>query len=375
MQDKEFDLLVFIGKMRPFHNGHRHVIETGLKRARHVAVFVGSANRPRSHGGLIFSAEESAAMVRAVYPVGTESGDRISVDLLDDWLHDNDFHWTMDVQRKVQTEVERLRSIMCRDIRVGLIGYSKDSTSYYLRKFPQWGSIDAGPHRNGRHVLSATDLRRGLREASRANLFSHLTSDAWTATVPVEIANWLVEWTKVPANLQHLADAVEAEDFSTNYKADHKFVGDNIHYEATHSTTDAVLIQSGHVLLVRRKFNPGKGLWALPGGFLKASEPTREGVTRELKEETKVKLGLGVLSLAFRFKQVFSDVNRGDARGRIITHAYLYLLNDRSELPEVEAADDAEHAEWVPLGLLDPKTMYSDHFWIIQKMINLIPVD
>ena len=48
-------------------------------------------------------------------------------------------------------------------------------------------------------------------------------------------------------------------------------------YAPTFVTTDAVVIQSGHVLLVKRRTAPGKGLWALPGGFLKevSTQPKR----------------------------------------------------------------------------------------------------
>ena len=42
-------------------------------------------------------------------------------------------------------------------------------------------------------------------------------------------------------------------------------------YPPTFVTTDAVVVQSGHILLIQRKAAPGKGLWALPGGFLNLS--------------------------------------------------------------------------------------------------------
>lgn len=359
-----FDLLTLIGKFRMFHNGHRHVVDEALKRTRNLLICIGSANRPRSRH-LPWIAEEVELMIRLVYPLDSEAGGRIKIVYLDDWMHDNDFMWLMNVHKAVAKEEKALRSLHGQraPIKTGLVGFSKDNTSYYLKKFPQWGSVDVGPYRQDGKIINATDLRA---------LFFARGEAALVPYVPRPVAGFIYDWTeRHPSTVSYLKDAIE---FAVDYKKKHRFVGTNA-YDPVHSTTDAVLIQSGHVLLVRRKFHPGKGLWALPGGFLKATEPTREAVTRELKEETKVAVKKGVLDLAFRFKVVFSDVNRSDDRGRIITHAYLYLLNDRAELPAIEAADDADKAEWVPLGLLDPRTMYSDHFFILMKLMYMLPVD
>jgi len=373
-QEEKFDLLSLIGKFRMFHNGHKHVVDEALKRTRNLLICIGSANRPRSHK-LPWTAEEVEKMIRLVYPQDSEDGGRIKIVQLDDWMHDGDFIWLMNVHRAVAKEQEALRSLVGKGvpIKTGLVGFSKDNTSYYLKKFPQWGSVDVGAYRQDGKILNATDLRA---------LFFAKGPQAITTFVPRQVAGLLHDWTEThTGTTQYLKEAI---GFASDYKDEHRFVGKvdketgrftGKSYNPTHNTTDAVLIQSGHVLMIRRKFHPGKGLWALPGGFLKDTEPTREAVTRELKEETKVAIKKGVLDLAFRFKTVFSDVNRSDDRGRIITHAYLYLLNDRAELPAIEAADDADRAEWVPLGLLDPRTTYSDHFWIVMKMINLIPVD
>jgi bifunctional NMN adenylyltransferase/nudix hydrolase len=363
-QEPTFDLLTLIGKFRMFHNGHVHVVEEALKKTRNLLICIGSANRPRTHK-LPWTAEEVEQMIRLVYPLDSEKGGRIKIVYLDDWMHDHDFMWLMNVHKAVDAEQKALRSLHGRDIpiKTGLVGFSKDHTSYYLKKFPQWGSVDVGAYRQDGRIINATDLRA---------LFFARGPSSLTLFIPRQVSGFIFDWAeRHPNTVKYMQDAI---DFAIDYKKKHRFVGTNA-YDPVHSTTDAILIQSGHVLLIRRKFHPGKGLWALPGGFLKSTEPTREAVTRELKEETKVGVSRGVLDLAFRFKQVFSDVNRSDDRGRIITHAYLYLLNDRAELPVIEANDDADRAEWVPLGLLDPRNMYSDHFFIIMKMINLIPVD
>jgi ADP-ribose pyrophosphatase YjhB (NUDIX family) len=51
--------------------------------------------------------------------------------------------------------------------------------------------------------------------------------------------------------------------------------------------------EAGHVLLIRRGFEPGRGLWAQPGGFLEVDETVTEGAIRETLEETGLHVAPG----------------------------------------------------------------------------------
>ncbi len=51
-------------------------------------------------------------------------------------------------------------------------------------------------------------------------------------------------------------------------------------------TADAVVTQHAHVLLIERKDNPGRGLKALPGGFVGKKERVKAAFIRELNAET-----------------------------------------------------------------------------------------
>jgi 8-oxo-dGTP diphosphatase len=103
-------------------------------------------------------------------------------------------------------------------------------------------------------------------------------------------------------------------------------------------TTDCVIFDNaGRVVLIRRKNEPFKGSYALPGGFVDIGETVEAACRREVQEEVGIELG--DLSLI----GVYSDPKR-DPRGHTVSAAYLALL-PRAVAPR--AGSDAEGAEWV----------------------------
>ena len=144
-------------------------------------------------------------------------------------------------------------------------------------------------------------------------------------------------------------------------------------YPPVFVTVDAVVRCAGHVLLVRRGQAPGKGLYAVPGGFIEQRETAYQSAVRELREETT--LGLLEMSLRQQLKAVavFDHPDRSQ-RGRTITHAHYFDLGERP-LPEVRAGDDAAAAEWVPVGdLLELEDQFlDDHFHMLDHFLGLTP--
>jgi 8-oxo-dGTP diphosphatase len=103
-------------------------------------------------------------------------------------------------------------------------------------------------------------------------------------------------------------------------------------------TTDCVISdQAGRVLLIRRKNEPFKGAYALPGGFVDVGETVEAGCRREVAEET----GLAVSAL--RLVGVYSDPSR-DPRGHTVSVVFAAVL---PEGPQPQPGSDAAGAEWV----------------------------
>lgn len=113
------------------------------------------------------------------------------------------------------------------------------------------------------------------------------------------------------------------------------------------------------ILLIQRKYEPFKGQWAIPGGFVIEYESLEEAVTRELKEETGV--SINYLEQLY----TFGSVNR-DPRGRVVSVAYFGLIHPDGHT--LEATTDAEKAQWFEMDTL-PELSF-DHKEIIEVAID-----
>lgn len=340
MENKAFnyDYCVFIGRFSPFQLAHRDILAHAVGVAKNVIVVIGSANTARTIKNP-WSASERQEMIIDALPESPVR-DRISFIHMNDYLY-NDNLWISTLQSKIGEITDYSDS-------VALIGCDSDETSYYLKLFPQYKYIQ---HETGIN-FHATQVRD----------FYFSQDAAYKSMVPERTAGYLEEFKKTQA----FAYVKQEKEFIDNYREQWR----GAPFPPIFMTVDNVVIKSGHVLVVNRKHNPGKGLLALPGGFVNQKEKLQDAALRELKEETGIKINISDLRKSIIETKVFDDPQRS-ARGRTITNAYLINLG-MGTLPQVKGMDDAERAQW--LSLSDFHSMsnefFEDHWHIVSYFVS-----
>jgi 8-oxo-dGTP diphosphatase len=122
-------------------------------------------------------------------------------------------------------------------------------------------------------------------------------------------------------------------------------------------TIDIILSEnsnSNRVLLIKRKKDPFKDYFSLPGGFVNEGETVEDAVRREAEEELLVKVEpIDILG-------VYSDPNR-DPRGHIMSITFIVKIT-RGEL---KAGDSVTELKWIGINNLENIKLGFDHLKIL----------
>ena len=248
---------IFIGRFQPLHNAHLEVIKNALREAEKVIIVVGSHHRARS---LVnpWTYEERAEMIMGA--LSPEHQGRVIIVPARDYLYCN-LTWLTGIQNTISQVVGDSKSVK-------IIGHFKDDSSFYLKLFPQW-TLVSQPNYFG---IDATDIRKELFASGGVN----------QCLVPLNVAEYLLEYN----NTDECKVLAKEQMFLDNYKKR----WETAPFEPVFVTTDAVVVQAGHVLLIKRGMNPGKNMYALPGGFLqknKLATAKRLGADYTINSKTK----------------------------------------------------------------------------------------
>ncbi|MEM7000531.1 MAG: bifunctional nicotinamide-nucleotide adenylyltransferase/Nudix hydroxylase [Pseudomonadota bacterium] len=335
--DNRFDYLVFIGRFQPFHRGHASVVYEALRQSDKLIVLVGSSNRPRSPRNP-WTFQERRNMILQGLPA--ELHPRLHVRSLADACYD-DLRW----QENVCTAVTAITGPA--DVRVGIIGHCKDQTSYYLRLFPEWPLLQV----EDSSQISATPIREQFFEQGVVR----------TEDVAVGVAACMRASRSCAEMSAVGAEMAAAQRYRSRWQ--------HTPYPPAFVTVDAVVVHYDQILLIQRRSQPGKNLWALPGGFVDAQESLEAALLRELAEETGLQLTPAEYTAYVRTHCLFDEPQRS-VRGRTFSHAHLVQLPRSLPVPAVRGGDDAAAARWVALDALRPEHMFEDHYFIIQKLVR-----
>lgn len=127
-------------------------------------------------------------------------------------------------------------------------------------------------------------------------------------------------------------------------------------------TVDAVIFRqienAWHLLLIKRKNDPFKGQWALPGGFVDEGEDLPDAAARELEEET------GLVVKNIEQLGAFGKPGR-DPRQHTVSVAYTGFADENAE---ATGADDADEAQWFSVKSL-PELAF-DHLDIVTLAVE-----
>lgn len=344
MATDRFEWAVCIGRFQLFHDAQLALLREALALAPRVAVLVGSAHQARSPRNP-FTYEERVEAIRLALPEDQRA--RVSFLPLRD-AYDQE-RWV----QQARAAVARLTGSA--NARVVLVGHRKDPTSDYLDDFAGWPVHDVG--RQGEvhgKALRAVLYTAGSLDVALAALASQ---------VPASMLDFLRSWGQLPflARLrEEWAELAEEHD---------KWAGSP--YPPVFVTVDALVRIDDEILLIRRGRAPGKGLLALPGGFIEQRETTYQSAVRELQEETGFELLPSEMRHALKGMRVFDHPDRSQ-RGRVITHAFYFDLGERLR-PEIAGSDDAAEARWVKIADLPSleEQFHDDHFHILDAFLGI----
>lgn len=334
---KNFEYSVFIGRFSPFHKGHLEILKKALDISNKVIVVIGSASSPRSVKNP-WNYDERKRMIET--SIGYGDLTRVSFIDMNDYLYNNNL-WVSVLQQKIAKATNDSDN-------VALIGFKSDETSFYLDLFPQFQYIEHATN----YEFHATDIR---------NLYFNKNYE-YKNMIPTGTNDFLDKFS-ASENFSFLQ---EEKKYIDKYKASWS----SAPFPPIFVTVDSVVIKSGHILLIKRGHNPGKGLYALPGGFVNNSEYLEDAALRELKEETSIKVSISDLKKSIIETKVFDDPSRS-LRGRVISHAFLIDLGT-GNLPKIKAGDDAAGAQWIPLNEFYhlESSFFEDHFHIIRSFVT-----
>lgn len=347
MNSPRADVAILIGRFQPFHHAHLALLQRALEVAPQCIVVIGSAHQARSPKNP-FTWTERAEMIR----LALSEADRARVRFLPVRDHYDEARWVRAVREGVSGLLGATPSAS-----FALVGHFKDATSQYLRGFPGWAlvSVDRLPGADGTH------LRDALFGSAPADIDA--TLGALIDQTPPSTLGFLRAWAALPFAAELAAEWRMLQDYRAAWRV--------APYPPVFVTVDAIVRCAGRVLLIRRGKAPGRGLLAVPGGFIEQRETAYQSALRELEEETHLNLLTETMQQCLREVAVFDHPDRS-LRGRTITHAHFFDLGDR-ELPEVRADDDAESVEWVPTGQLPAleDRFHDDHFHMLDHFLGL----
>ena len=314
---------VFIGRFQPVHIGHIHAISIASLQCEELIVLIGSSNQCSSIKNPWSYYERKRELDKRFWQ---EKLTNIRILPLNDYPY-NDSQWIADVRSTLEFAGAE---------NPVLFGHMKDGNDY-LKWFPDFEFKDI----QSIHNICSTDVR--------LEMFKNNSS-------------------QMPKNVK--------DDWE--YYENEKKIFSVYPYPDTlnFNCADTIVECQGHILLIKRKFSPGKDTWALPGGFKNRNETFFDCAIRELFEETNIRVPEKVIRGSVVSTQLFDSPKRSFGIPRNTLAVYIRISpNSDGSLPRANGMDDAAETKWVSLNdALNEYQLYDDHKFIVSQMTRVMPL-
>jgi len=321
---------IIVGRFQPLHKGHEQIILKAEEQCDYLVILVGSANAARTIKNP-WTYRERHKMITDFLNHQDLSIEEVQVLPLNDYKY-SDTQWMQDVQQIADMFPTYKQKI--------LFGFEKEGNDY-LQWFPQFQFKNL----ESTETINATRIRQSLMsEHSRTGV-------------------------RIPYRGMYIPEDVQA-DFEYFEQEKEKFKDYPYPETLSFNCADALVECNGHVLLIKRKFAPGRNTWALPGGFKNTKETFKETALRELYEETNIRVPEKVMQGSIVGSKLFDSPTRGNGipRCTLVVH-YKIAPDTDGKLPRANGADDAAECKWVPISeAINSYRLFDDHCDIIQDM-------
>lgn len=119
-----------------------------------------------------------------------------------------------------------------------------------------------------------------------------------------------------------------------------------------------IINDQNQVVVIKRKFEPNAGGWALPSGYVEIDQTPEECAAEEMQEET------GLIGEAEKFLGYYTDFS--PIYEKVISFGFLMKVNGG----ELRAGDDAAEARYVDWDDL-PEICFPSHNFFLQQALRI----
>lgn len=330
-----YDVSVFIGRFQPFHKGHLHNILEALQHSKFLVVNVGSSHSS-SNIKNPFSYEFRKKLITLDLLSAGIDLSRVAVEPLSDYFYQEEL-WQESLRCNVLKHVAYDQSI-------AIVGHEKDESSYYLKSFPEWGFIPVTNYKN----YNATDFREAY----------------YCGNI---LDEYMCSNNRLNGSYQSLKDYMSKPNY---YRLKQEYEIVNKHKELCYKdqvSHDVALfiIHKGKILLSKRLFHPGLGLWSLPMGNIIGAESVEDSLYRNFNSNNVIIENNESFAYT-KLPTVIFDYESRSLLGRVISHVGVFVI--ASDLHVVNNSSNWLDSRLITETMCD--RMYSDNYQIISILLD-----